>query len=912
MVENPTKMREARLYRVEAISKHLEQQIPLVTPNQRLASRIKTAWNHRQAGSGLNGWQTANIMAIEHWFDSAWQFYICGTGRDHSGRRVLTQYASHQLWQTCIKNSRRGQALLKISATAQQAASAYKTIKLWQLDMSSDAVRQRFAMDEDCSEFLRWFDQFEQLCVEQNCISRERCIELMLTDPLSQSIEELLLVEFEDIPPLYRAYFTAKVKRFSEYHDREIKAHSFALACNDEEHEIYLAAHWIKKILAEQPEATIGFIHPQLAQQRSRVERVFREVLDPAAIAMEQARDTAPFNFSVGIELGQCPPVMVALQMLGLLLSEVDVEELVSVLSSRYSESEDDDLNGRSAIVKALHDGGVATLTGSTVRYILQNTQWRDLDLQYHGIGFGDQLLSVSQTRIFADEKNPSVWGQLAISMLAQLGWPGAGSLDSVEHQQVEHCYTLLADLESLDDVVGGLNFSQFLIFLKQLLTETIFQPKTPDSPIQILGQLEGAGLQFSHLWVAGMGHFDWPPAANPSPFLPVAIQRSMAMPHADADREYHFSSQLLDRFRHSANQLCVSYVNVRDGIEQKLSGMLNDVKLVSVEEVFGFIPERPYLEFWQTLAEVMQYEDYHDGLGPALSVEEHVRGGSGLIEDQAACAFRAFAKYRLGAEALGELQPALTSMDRGILMHDSLYRLWDEIEGSAKLSETDDLKLSVSIDNAVSSAIEDFLKMRRFQIGEKYLQVEKVRLIRLLEEWMSLERERDQFSVIAREKAGEFEFGPLKISLRIDRIDQLSDGSKLLIDYKSGNCEVQHWFGQRPEKPQLPLYACSEDDAISAIAYARVKAEKVSFIGISDSLDFSEILRCEDEKAVKKRRLDWHGDWQQLKGHWQTQITALAQEFIDGHVEVFPNKGQQTCRYCDLAPLCRKHEVLQ
>ena len=202
------------------------------------------------------------------------------------------------------------------------------------------------------------------------------------------------------------------------------------------------------------------------------------------------------------------------------------------------------------------------------------------MDLQYHGIGFGDQLLSVSQTRIFADEKNPSVWGQLAISMLAQLGWPGAGSLDSVEHQQVEHCYTLLADLESLDDVVGGLNFSQFLIFLKQLLTETIFQPKTPDSPIQILGQLEGAGLQFSHLWVAGMGHFDWPPAANPSPFLPVAIQRSMAMPHADADREYHFSSQLLDRFRHSANQLCVSYVNVRDGIEQKLSGMLNDVKV--------------------------------------------------------------------------------------------------------------------------------------------------------------------------------------------------------------------------------------------------------------------------------------------------------------------------------------------
>lgn len=912
LANKPIKSREARLYRVEAIASYLDRQIPLITPNQRLASRIKTAWNHRQAGAGLKSWQTADITAIEHWFQTAWQHYVYGVGSEHAGKRVLNQYAKHQLWQSCIKSSPRGLALLKLSATAQQAASAYKTIKLWQLDMDSQAVRQQFVMDEDCSEFICWFDEFELLCEKQNCITPERCIELMLEDSLSLSFEELVLVEFEDIPPLYRAYFSAKVSRFREYHDREKRAQSFAFACDDEEGEIYAAASWVKDILGQQADATIGFIHPQLAQQRSRVERIFSEVLDPAAIAVEEDRYTAPFNFSAGVELSQCPPVKVAIQMLGLLLPEVGVEQIVSVLGSRYCATEIDDLNGRSAIIKALHDGGAATVNGSSLRYLLQNTQWRDIDQQHSGIDLGDQVLSITQTRMLAEQQLPSLWGQRVAVILEQLGWPGAASLDSVEYQQVEHWYTLLADLESIDDISGKLGFQQFLNFLQQLLSETIFQAKTPDSPIQILGLLEGAGLQFSHLWVAGMGHLDWPPAANPSPFLPIGIQRSMAMPHADADREYHFSSQLLDRFSHSADHLCFSYVNIRDGIEQKLSGMLSDVKEISVDGLFVNSSERPYLSFWKKFTDAMQFEDYIDGGGPLLSAEEKVRGGSALLEDQSACAFRAFAKYRLGAESLGELQPALTSMDRGILMHDALFRLWGNIENSTRLAEIESSELTIEIEGAVGSAIKSFLKSRRFQIGEKYLDIERKRLVRLLEEWMSLERQREQFSVVAREEAGEFELGPLKISLRIDRIDEMPDGGKLLIDYKSGNSEVKHWLGQRPEKPQLPLYAFVEGDDISAIAYGYVKAEKSSFIGISDKTNFSEIIPCDDEKALQKRRLDWQGSWQELKGSWQQYITALAQEFIDGNAEVYPSRGMQTCRYCDLAAVCRKHEVMQ
>ena len=910
MVEKYTKSQQARLYKVEAIATYLEQGVPIITPNQRLASRIKNAWNYQRGDSGVKSWRTADVSAIENWFHASWQKYTFGSPRDHCKKLILDQYAIQQLWCTCIKNSTRGQALLKISATAKQAGNAYKNIKLWRLDMTSDVVRQQFAMDDDSTEFFRWFEEFERLCNVQGCLTPEQCIELMLEDPLSQKFDELVLVEFEDIPPLYRDYFEAKVNQFNEYHDNERQAHTFAVACNTDEDEIYAGANWAKQILSREPNATIGFIHPNLTQQRDRVERIFTEVLDPGAIAVAEPRYIAPFNFSAGVQLSKCPPIKVAVEMLKLTLPEVEVEGAVSVLSSRYSKNDTDDLNGRSVIIKTLYDGGFSTLSGSSLRYILQHTKWVDNDQEHLGISLGDKFLSYAETQKRGEEQLPSLWGLRVIAVLEQLGWPGAESLDSVEYQQIENFYSVLGRLENLDKLSGKFDFLKFLNLLQQLLSETIFQSKTPDSQIQILGLLEGAGLQFSHLWIAEMGHLDWPPTAHPNPFLPIGIQKNMSMPHADADREYHYSSQLINRFSHSADYLYFSYVNLRDGITQKLSGMLSHAKTVSVDQLFDTLLDRPYLSLWKKLETVIQFEDYVDISGPSVSIGESIRGGSSLLEDQSACPFRAFAKYRLGAEALGKLESALTPVDRGILMHDALYRFWGATENSKNLSETGDSKLSCEIESIVKLAIDGFLKTRRFQIGERYLQIEKNRLVSLLEEWIELERQREEFIVVAREKEVEFELGPLKISLRIDRIDEVSDGGKLLIDYKSGSCEVKHWFGERLEKPQLPLYAFVEDN-VGAIAYGYVKADKVSFVGISGNSSFSEILQCDDHAILQKRKLDWQGDWRELKDVWERQITSLAQEFIDGNASVNPNFGSQTCRYCDIAALCRKHEVL-
>ena len=65
-----------------------------------------------------------------------------------------------------------------------------------------------------------------------------------------------------------------------------------------------------------------------------------------------------------------------------------------------------------------------------------------------------------------------------------------------------------------------------------------MFQPEGTDAPIQLLGVLEGAGLDFDALWVAGLSADRWPPAPAPNPLLPLHWQRERNVPRSSAENE--------------------------------------------------------------------------------------------------------------------------------------------------------------------------------------------------------------------------------------------------------------------------------------------------------------------------------------------------------------------------------------
>ena len=91
----------------------------------------------------------------------------------------------------------------------------------------------------------------------------------------------------------------------------------------------------------------------------------------------------------------------------------------------------------------------------------------------------------------------------------------------------------------------------------------------------------------------------------------------------------------------------------------------------------------------------------------------------------------------------------------------------------------------------------------------------------------LHIERQREPFRIYRAEEKESFELSGLNISIKPDRVDELADGSRLLIDYKtSAHYKPSDWFDSethRPRSPQLPTYALahSAQAKVTGIAFA-------------------------------------------------------------------------------------------
>jgi RecB family exonuclease len=181
-------------------------------------------------------------------------------------------------------------------------------------------------------------------------------------------------------------------------------------------------------------------------------------------------------------------------------------------------------------------------------------------------------------------------------------------------------------------------------------------------------------------------------------------------------------------------------------------------------------------------------------------------------------------------------------------------------------------------------------------KVDEPLAGLERKRLAKLARDWLDVERERDPFEVVAIEEKRKLTAGGLEFSGRIDRMDRLASGMYALLDYKGGTTSRNDWLGERPEEPQLPIYAVNADEDVAAVAFARLKAGDLRFSGYSR------------EKGLLPK-VEIYRDWPSLVAGWKKELDALGAGFASGDARVDPKKLLQTCRYCDLQPLCRVYE---
>src|SRR5262249_45437971 len=188
------------------------------------------------------------------------------------------------------------------------------------------------------------------------------------------------------------------------------------------------------------------------------------------------------------------------------------------------------------------------------------------------------------------------------------------------------------------------------------------FQPATeaPAAPTQILGVLESARLRFDCLWVSGLTDEAWPLDARPNPFIPVALQKKAGVPQASPEASAALARRLTDEWLGAATEVVVSWPAKEEDRDLAPSPLIAHVAEGALE-----VPDLPRLR--DLLFKNKNLLSLEDGKGPPVPPGP-VRGGTRVLADQAACPFRAFARWRLAAEPLEAPLTGPDASDRGKL----------------------------------------------------------------------------------------------------------------------------------------------------------------------------------------------------------------------------------------------------
>ena len=298
--------------------------------------------------------------------------------------------------------------------------------------------------------------------------------------------------------------------------------------------------------------------------------------------------------------------------------------------------------------------------------------------------------------------------------------------------------------------------------------------------------------------------------------------------------------------------------------------------------------------------------ESSWDTYGPHVHQVSRIRGGSQLLKDQAACPFRAFARHRLQAQEIPDTTIGLDASERGNLVHNALEIIWRRLKTRDRLLQMEEDALQNLIRDAVEKALLA-IREKRF-VGERFIRIESQRLVRQLNQWMDLEKQRAPFTVVMSEGKRTVKLDKLPVNIRYDRIDKLEDGSLFVLDYKTGKPRIQQWGDARPDEPQVPLYSIANEGKVSGAAFGQINADGVDLIGIAANTAIAPDGKLKDSDSITV--LDTTDSWDELVAQWRKVLEKLAKEFLAGKADVSPKKPPETCRYCDLHPFCRINEA--
>jgi ATP-dependent helicase/nuclease subunit B len=643
--------------------------------------------------------------------------------------------------------------------------------------------------------------------------------------------------------------------------------------------ELRAIAHYLRTFL-ESTETTphIAVLLPDPTEAPS-LETTFREILAPELQSITADTDTAPWQFPNAGPLATQPILATALDLAHFAQSPLDLNQASALILSPYLGAEETDRN------TAARFDAESLRRRATLRPEIDLTALHRLaQSSTYAPPWITPLHHFLTNTNLDTPRTHAAWAEFTRSLLATANWPGPRTLTSLEYQATEAWDALLDQLSTLDFRGRRIPYADFLSILTRQASTTQFTPASTNAPIQILTSNAAIAQHFDVLIFARATDANYPPTERTHPLLGFALQSQLDMPGAIPLRAAARARQTFAQLLTAAPNILITYATETPEGEQHLSPLL--ASLAHLESVN--IAPADNTEITATISVP------DDAPLPPLPSQQ-VAGGATLLKLQAACPFLAFAQIRLRSNELDTQSTGFDALESGNFLHRALRIFWTSVKTQQALRdlpiETRNQRIATAVDQAVSQKIQVETPWET-----SYLDIQKERLRRVLQQWCEHELQRGPFEVLDLEREEEITVGPMTLRVIIDRIDAVSDGH-VFVDYKTGqSANPRQWEDDRPEEPQLPLYSLlSNPGELKALTFARVRTgDDMGWQGYQSE---TGIL---PQKRPETKDLDFQIE------QWRTTLTTLAEDFAAGVAHVNPKEFSINCKHCAQRLLCR------
>ena len=834
--------------------------------------------------------QLPGIYSLNRWLKKEYQEF-CMIGPIGEVFKIMNGIEERLLWEKIIKTGLKSQNFLKtqIDGITEKVISADSLIR--ENIISKDELKQNETYQE-IRNFNEWSNQFNDYCLDNKLLSRNGFIEYFIKKQKEFGIidnQELLLVGFDDNSPLYENLINALKERneLKNYKTQEEKLKKQRnIECENVEDEIKEVIKWIK----ENSKKKLLIISPALSRFQIKLQNEIDREIQPD-IYSEYNKNNI-YNSNLKRPLSNEPIITAAISLLKLNSPHYIKPKLIyeSILFNNWIDSED--YKYREQLGNYIKDKKLPKISINSLKKLIEN------DSKLKGL----KLDSLTKTLILI-EKNQASWSKkkdlnewitLTEEYWIETKVNKINNLLSFEINNINSLFKSLNQLKNNKIINYTVTFEEYWEILFTQLENSPAPKGANDFDIDINGFAENPIKKYDAVWLMNMNANLWPGKTEFNPFIPKKLQK-----------KYHIFDEIhikkidkvrLNRLNSFGSDITISYS--RKDVETLLFATPGYFEGEDVEKIISKTKEinnKKYLE------------KIKDHKAPEiLGTDIKVSGGFRCLENFQVCPAWSFYENRLHARPYQEDdQEEISKMSRGNLIHELLEKFWKDHKSSINLAKMSEKVLKKNIEILIHDV------MSSYQLNKPYISPSQIKLEgdyfkNLLYQWLCYEKlERPRFSVIESEQKYLVKIGQINFNVKIDRIDQYEDGSRLLIDYKTGSeVPVSQWKKSPITSLQMPIYIVFTGiENISAAGIGYVHNNDVKLVGLSS---YAQEPIDGTITVFSKEKLKTHEDqWSDLLASWEVDIYKLASGYLSGDARVIYNKEDEL-KYCSVKPLLR------